>query len=120
MRRTMLVAAIPALAVLLGWTVRHLELSDSFPKADAVLEAAPTVIWLEFSVAPDLARSSFSVRGPAGNVELAQITTGDKPLVLKADVKGAMPAGAYTVSWAGAPPSDHVVRGRFTFTVRGD
>jgi methionine-rich copper-binding protein CopC len=110
-------ALLLAVAILSGWTVRHLDLKASFPEADAALAQAPAEIWLEFSVAPDMARTSFSVRGPAGNVELGPVTAGAKPEIIKAAVKGATPPGSYTVSWAGAPPNDHVVRGRFTFTV---
>jgi methionine-rich copper-binding protein CopC len=106
-----------AAAVLSGWTAFHLELYESFPDADAVVAEAPAEIWLEFSVAPDMERTSFSVRGPEGNVELGDITAGEKPEIIKAAVTGAMAAGEYTVSWAGAPPDDHVVRGRYNFTV---
>jgi len=109
-----------ALAVLVGWTAFHLELNGSFPEADATVAESPAEIWLEFSVAPDMARTSFSVRGPVGNVELGEVVNGAKPEVVKAAVKGPMPAGTYTVSWAGAPANDHVVRGRFTFTVQAD
>lgn len=110
-------AALAASALLLGWTAFHLELNASFPQADAVLGEAPSEIWLEFSVAPDMERSSFSVRGPGGPVELGAIAAGERPEVIKAAVKGAMPAGGYTVSWVGAPPEDHTVRGRFSFSV---
>ncbi|GMV05220.1 MAG: hypothetical protein AMXMBFR53_14990 [Gemmatimonadota bacterium] len=103
---------------LAGWTLFHLELKGSFPAADAALAEAPPEIWLEFSVAPDMARTSFSVRGPDGNVALGTVKAGDKPEVVKAAVTGPMAAGTYTLSWAGAPVDDHVVRGRFTFTVQ--
>lgn len=109
-----------ALSTLAGWTLVHLELKSSFPAADQALESPPAEIWLEYSVVPDMERSSFSVRGPAGIVALDSIRAGEKPEVLKAAVKGPMPAGAYTVSWVGAPMGDHAVRGRFTFRVGGD
>lgn len=117
-RSTAAVVLLLASAALAGWVPFHLELNASFPEADAVVTEAPTEIWLEFSVAPDMGRTSFSVRGPDGNVELGAVTAGGKPEVVKAAVKGAMPAGSYTVSWAGAPLNDHVVRGRFAFTVQ--
>lgn len=110
-------ALLLATTALLGSTPFHLELNDSFPEADAVLDEAPTEIWLEFSVAPDRERSSFSVRGPGGNVELGEVAAGDEPEVLEATVIGAMPPGVYTVSWVGAPEGDHTVRGRFAFTI---
>lgn len=100
-----------------GWTAFHIELSSSHPQAEQTLEEAPTEVWLRFSVQPDTARSSFSIRGPEGRVELGEIVVGDEPEVLRADVVGALPAGDYTVSWVAAPMDDHAVRGRFGFTV---
>ena len=103
--------------LLLAWTPLHLELWDSFPDEDEVLDEAPNEVWLEFSVAPDMTRSSFSVRGEEGAVELGEIEVGDKEEVLRAPVLGEMPAGTYTVSWIAAPADDHTVRGRFDFTI---
>lgn len=102
---------------LIGWKAFHLELTDSFPKADEVLKTSPAEVWLEFSVVPDLARTSFSVRGPAGKVDLAPIAAGSSPKTLKAKVNAPLGNGEYTVSWVGAPLDDHTVRGRFSFTV---
>ena len=104
-------------SVLVGWTAFHLELNGSFPEADAAVATAPAEIWLEFSVAPDMARTSFSMRGAGGNVELGPVTAGEKPQISKAKVVGTMAAGSYTVSWVGAPADDHVVRGRYASTV---
>lgn len=103
--------------ILVAWTTFHLDLVDSLPKEDQVLEEAPEVVWLEFSAAPDMSRSSFSIRGPEGGVELGDIKTGEKEEVIQARVVGEMPAGTYTLSWVGAPMDDHTVRGRFEFTV---
>jgi methionine-rich copper-binding protein CopC len=120
MRRTAPGAlAVTASLLLVAATAFHLEPTASHPAADGVLEEAPTEVWLEFSVVPDAERTSFSVRGPDGEVPLGEITRGegDDARILRADVTGPMPAGRYTVSWVGAPPDDHVVRGRFGFTV---
>ena len=112
---------IPALLVLslmlVGWSTFHLEIVASVPDEDEVLQEAPEVVWLEFTAAADLARSSFSIRGPDGTVELGDIEAGDTDEVIRAAVLGEMPAGAYTVSWVGAPVDDHTVRGRFDFTI---
>jgi methionine-rich copper-binding protein CopC len=113
-----LIPALLTLPLILGaWTTFHLDLVDSLPKEDQVLVEAPEVVWLEFSAAPDMSRSSFSIRGPEGSVELGQIETGDKEEVVRARVVGEMPAGDYTLSWVGAPIDDHTVRGRFDFTI---
>ncbi len=116
--RTAAPLALVSAMLLSGWTAFHLELQASHPAADAVLEEAPTEIWLHFSVVPDMERTSFSVRGPAGAVKLGDIVVGDEPQIVKAVVEGEMPAGAYTLSWVGAPPDDHTVRGRFAFSIQ--
>lgn len=107
--------ALPFLAAATG--VLHLELVDSYPEAEQVLETSPTEIWLQFSVEPDMEQTSFSVRGPEGSVELGEIVTGDAPEVIKASVAAPLAPGSYTLSWVGAPMDDHPVRGRYTFEV---
>jgi len=112
---------IPALLclplVLVAWTPFHLELFGSFPDEDEVIAEAPDVVWLEFSAAPDMSRSSFSIRGEGGAVELGDMEVGEGEEFIQADVLGEMAAGTYTVSWIAAPADDHAVRGRFDFTV---
>jgi methionine-rich copper-binding protein CopC len=111
-----------ALPLILGaWTVFHIDLRDSYPKADQALDAAPQEIWLEFSVQPDTSQSTFSIRGPAGGVDLGDVSwnsDGD-PTVLRAAVEGEMPPGAYIISWVAAPMNDHGGRGRINFTIVG-
>lgn len=102
---------------LAAWSAFHIELVASSPGADEVLGSAPAEIKLEFSVPTDTARSTFSVRGPAGRVELGPVTPGNSLKVLQARVTGTMPAGSYTVSWVAAPVGDHTVRGRYSFRV---
>jgi methionine-rich copper-binding protein CopC len=118
MNQRRLIPALFAVTLILGaWTTFHLDLVDSLPKEDQVLEEAPEVVWLEFSAAPDMSRSSFSIRGPEGGVELGEMEAGDEEEVIRARVVGEMPAGTYTLSWVGAPIDDHTVRGRFDFTI---
>lgn len=95
----------------------HLELVDSYPEEAQVLTDSPAEIWLRFSVAPDMEQTSFSVRGPDGSVDLGEIAAGDEAEVIRATVVGELEAGEYTLSWVGAPPDDHAVRGRYTFSV---
>jgi methionine-rich copper-binding protein CopC len=111
--------ALAAIVLLVGWIPFHLELEASYPEADAALEEAPSQIWLRFSVEPDMERTSFSVRGPQGTVELGAISTGEEAEIIVAQVGGEMPAGNYTLSWIGAPLDDHTVRGRFNFSIEG-
>ncbi|MDP2955815.1 MAG: copper resistance protein CopC [Longimicrobiales bacterium] len=113
------VAAVALFLAAVAWTVPHLDLVDSHPKPDQALAAPPTEVWLKFSTAPDLVRSTFSLQGPAGAVELGAVAAGSAPEILRAEVKGPVVPGSYTVSWVGVPPGEHAVRGRFTFTVGG-
>ena len=108
---------LAATVLLAAWTLFHLELTASHPEAEAALSEPPGEIWLQFSVIPDHDRSSFSLEGPTGSVELGAIMVGEEPEILRAEIVGAMPDGTYTVSWTGAPLDDHPVRGRFTFSV---
>jgi len=111
------IVLIAGVVLLAGWTAFHLELAASYPEADQSLAEAPTEIWLQFSVTPDMERSSFSVRGPDGKVDLGEISVGESSDIVRADVTGSMAPGSYTLSWVGAPLEDHAVRGRFTFSV---
>lgn len=120
MRAATIRAALLVAPLLAGaWTIFHIELADSFPEADQVLAEAPQEVWLQFSVTPDAARSSFSVQGPAGVVALDSIRwdAEKEPTVLRAKVRGEMGPGDYTVSWTAAPIDDHAVRGRFGFII---
>ena len=117
--RALATAVVLSSAVLLmGWTTFHIELNASFPDEDQALTEAPEEVWLEFSVPVDMERSSFSIRGEDGSVDLAEISAGDSPEFLRADVDGSLAAGTYTVSWVAAPLDDHAVRGRFKFSVQ--
>ena len=118
MRRTLAGGlTVVASLLLVGWTAFHVELDASYPDADSVLSEAPTEIWLQFSVIPDMERSSFSVQGPGGAVELGDFSAGEELEVIRAEVKGGMPPGDYKVSWVGAPLDDHAVQGRFGFSI---
>lgn len=120
MKKPRTLAALAALALpflAAGTGVFHLELVDSHPEAEQVLEASPSEIWLQFSVEPDMSQTSFSVRGPDGNVELGDVVAGDAPEIIKAPVAASLAPGTYTLSWVGAPMDDHPVRGRYTFEV---
>lgn len=73
------IAALALPLATVAWTAFHLDLVDSYPKADQTLAAPPSEVWLRFSTAPDIARSSFSARGPGGAVELGAVATGGAP-----------------------------------------
>lgn len=117
MKKISALAALALPLLLAASAPLHLELVDSHPKADAVVEEPPTEIWLRFSVEPDMEQTSFSVRGPSGAVELGEIAKGEGPEVIRAALVEPMGDGEYTLSWVGAPADDHPVRGRYTFTI---
>jgi len=118
-KRRFLVLLVGAPLLLGASIVYHIELRDSLPKADQILNEAPQEIWLEFTVPPDTSRSTFSVRGPAGGVQLDTVrwNADDDPKVLRARVEGEMPPGDYIISWVAAPVDDHGGRGRIRFTI---
>ena len=112
----LLLLAAPLL--LLGFAQKHLELLSSTPKKDQTVASAPIDIALIFSESVDSARTSVSLQGPAGAVELAPIRLQDEALVVLAKVVGGAPAGTYTVSWTAAAPETDPIKGTFRYTVR--
>ena len=119
--RRAILSLLPLPFLLGAWTLFHIELRTSFPAADQVLEDAPQEIRLEFSTTPDTARSTFSLRGPEGAIQLDTIRwdAAEEPTVLRARVVGEMPPGDYLISWVAAPVDDHGGRGRISFSIAG-
>ena len=107
---------ISVCCMLLGAGYWHIDLTDSRPEADEVLSAAPSEIWLRFSVPPDLEQSGIALMGTSGMVELEELALVDS-VSISAKVVGAMVPGDYIVSWRAAPHDDHGSRGRFEFTI---
>jgi methionine-rich copper-binding protein CopC len=104
--------------VLPAWAARHLELLGSTPKKDQTVASAPIDIALIFSESVDSVRTTVSLEGPAGPVELGPVRMQDERLVVLAKVTGAVPAGTYTVAWVAAAPEEDPIRGNYKFTVR--
>jgi copper transport protein len=112
----MLLLVLPL--VLAAPTSRHLELLSSTPKQNQTVPSAPIDIALIFSESVDSARTSVSLQGPAGPVEMAPIRLQDEALVVLAKVVGPAPAGTYTVSWTAAAPEMDPIKGSFRYTLR--
>jgi methionine-rich copper-binding protein CopC len=95
----------------------HLHLLKSAPAANATITAPPDSIRLWFSQTPELGVTTVKVTGP-GNaaVALAPLASRDSSAVV-APVKGAMKAGAYTVTWRTMAKDGHIARGTFAFKV---
>jgi methionine-rich copper-binding protein CopC len=107
-----------ALPLLLASGPRHLELLSSTPKKDQTVASAPIDIALVFSESVDSARTSVSLQGPSGAVEVAPIRLQDEALVVLVKVVGPASAGSYTVSWTAAAPEMDAIKGTFRYTVR--
>ena len=111
------IAALATIPVLMAASAFHLELMESYPDEDQVLEESPSEIWLRFSGPPNLEETSFSVRGATGRVQLSDIVAGEEAEVIRASVAEPLEDGEYALSWVAAPEGDHAVRGRYSFTV---
>jgi copper resistance protein C len=95
----------------------HLHLLKSAPAANATVTTAPDSIQLWFSQTPELGVTTVKVSGPGnGTVALAPLARRDTSAVVAA-VKGAMKAGAYTVTWRTMAKDGHIARGSYAFKV---
>lgn len=100
----------------------HLRLTKSEPAKDEVV-AAPPVIRLWFSQAPELAVTTVRVTGATGkSVALSAVrravAAGAAGAPVEADVTQALAPGRYTVSWKTSSRDGHPIKGDFSFTVR--
>lgn len=98
----------------------HLRLEKSEPSKGAVLDASPTVIRLFFSLPPEMAVTAIKLSDAADNaitLSAPRRGAGAKDPV-EADVKQALAAGTYTVSWKTSSKDGHPIKGDFTFTVK--
>ena len=114
--------AVPvALAAMLGFPVVapfHTELKSSSPAKDEVLRTAPREIRLTYTARPELALSDIKVASTAGAaVEMGKVARGKDSLTIVAPVLGAMPDGAYIITWRTAGKDGHVIRGRIPFSI---
>jgi len=114
----LLTAAVALVFVSTAALVWHLELTDSFPKADQKLAESPDSILLWFSQAPDLALAAIDIEGENGAVEMGKPQATSDPKSIKALVLGVLEPGAYRVNWRAAGSDGHAMRGGYDFEVR--
>jgi methionine-rich copper-binding protein CopC len=98
----------------------HLRLQKSAPAKGEVLLAAPKVVQLWFSLPPEMAVTAIKLAaadGKAITVSAPRRGTGAKDPV-EADIKQALAAGSYTVSWKTSSKDGHPITGDFAFTVK--
>lgn len=126
-RRCRAKAALPQallLAVLFSLLVpvaayAHGALRRAVPASDARLSAVPRELRLTFTERVELSVARVTLAGPGGvAVELAPLAAvADSTNVIVTAIRGALAAGAYTVTWQIAGRDGHPVRGRYSFTV---
>ncbi|HTJ57481.1 MAG TPA: copper homeostasis periplasmic binding protein CopC [Devosiaceae bacterium] len=98
----------------------HAHLLNEVPAAKAVVTPAPTSLTLSFSEAVELHFTGVAVTGP----DKTPVALGDAALdpkdakILEVPLKGALPAGAYTVAWHALSTDGHKTNGTYTFTVK--
>ncbi len=116
-RAAALIALLLALLVLpAGPAAAHDELLSTEPAADAVLDAPPAALALEFSADVLEISPTIVLTGPTGEVSL------DPPAVAATRVSVPVPAdlaaGAYTVIWRVVSADGHPIQGSYGFTVQ--
>jgi methionine-rich copper-binding protein CopC len=118
--KTIMMAGVLSSAVLAApFAAAHAKLTESDPKAGAVLEAAPREIALTFNEKIAQSFSTMSVvdsDGKAVSDEKAQVDLAN-PAVLRLPLP-RLHAGAYTVKWAVAGRDGHRRTGDLTFSVK--
>lgn len=101
-------------------TVLHLRLVKSAPSKGQVLTASPTLIQLWFSLPPEMAVTVVRLSDADGKaIPLGAPTrgTGAKDPV-EVEVKQALAAGNYTVSWKTSSKDGHPITGDVGFSVK--
>lgn len=98
----------------------HLRLEKSSPSQGEALAAAPTVIRLWFSLAPEMAVTSIKLTDATGKaITLSAPRRGSAAKdPVEADVTAALAAGSYTVAWKTSSKDGHPIKGTFSFTVK--
>ena len=120
--RTRRVVALAAIATSVSgvgaWKAPfHQHILKSATAANATVKAAPASIQLWFSQEPEIKVTTVKVTGPGNaTVSLTPLAKRDSAEIVAA-VKGAMKAGAYTVTWRTMAKDGHVARGTFAFTI---
>lgn len=116
-RALSIVLALSLLAVGSVAAAWHLDLTDSYPKADQVLSEPPDAIRLWFNEIPELSLASIRLEGANSTIETGKPRATDDPKSFQADVLAQLEPGAYRVIWRAAGSDGHAIRGRYAFEV---
>jgi copper transport protein len=118
--------ALAVAASLILWPAvlfAHVALRRSEPANGATLRAAPRIIRLTFSEAPQLPFTRVELIGPdSQRVALSplRVAAPDTAATVVADVVGPLRAGAYRIAWQITSADGHPVRGAVTFHIAED
>jgi methionine-rich copper-binding protein CopC len=118
--RAVVVLAVTAAAVLVGASAAqaHNTLVSTDPAQGAVVAAAPARVTLTFNEPARSLGTEVVVTAPDGTT----VSTGEAVLdgvTVSQDVTGALPAGAYTVTWRVTSADGHPLEGVLSFTATG-
>ncbi|WP_372595112.1 copper resistance protein CopC [Actinotalea sp.] len=103
------------IALPLAPSAAHDELISTDPAPEAVLDAAPQEIALEFSADLLSISPTLVLTGPTGAVVLGEPAVDGTRIA--AGVPDGLPAGPYTVAWRVVSGDGHPIQGSFAFEV---
>lgn len=106
-----------AVVVLAGPVLAHIELDRSEPAAGAVLNAAPSEVFLRFTQAVEEESFTIRVRAPnGGDVTMGETQSGGRAAAV--DLARLTDEGLYRVRYRGVAADGHPVEGRLRFRLR--
>lgn len=118
LKKSMIAAAVLALAPQLVWA--HAHVGTSTPAKDAVVKSTPAKVTLTLTEGLEGAFSSLTLVDAAGKVvstgKSALAPDDNKTLVLP--IGKELPAGAYTVKWQALSQDGHKTQGTWSFTIK--
>jgi len=94
----------------------HAKLKKSEP-AEGASVASPKNVQLWFSETLDPKLSKIAVSGGSGVIKMGPVHA-TSPTSIVADVAGPLSSGPYSVAWQTAGDDGHVVKGKYSFTVK--
>ena len=113
----LVVGLTAAMAVFAPAAGAHAVLVASEPAADALLEAPPTQLVLNFNEGVSVADDAVRLLDPAGDA-VDGVTASASGATLRAELPTLTQDGSYTVNWSAVSADGHPVRGAFLFHLR--
>ncbi len=98
----------------------HAHLKHQYPAADAVMDAAPQALTLNFSEGIEPAFSGITLTGPSNQPQQtakAKLAPDDKKQLI-VPLSAPLPAGRYQVDWHVVSVDGHKTKGSYHFSVK--